>query len=514
MTAGVLLALSAAGYGGYAYVSGNDAAPAVETAGRTHEVRPMDLDITVRQEGELEAVRNIEVRNEVDGRRTITWLIPEGTRVGPGEVVARLDPEDLENEVERSEQDLVQHQMKLVDEREQLDWQLTQNSADLEAAEVDLNLSEMELAMYTKGAYPKQLGEAEAKLSSAQTNLAREREDLQTSLGLYARGFVTAKKVKEDQQAVRDAERDVESARIALELLVEYEHPMALSTKQNDLSQARNALDRQRVRGKSAETNRRAQVARAEEQVKRTEDRLHYKREQFALCTVEAPAAGLVVYGGDGRNEVAVGEPSHHRQTLVLLPDTGEMKAVVRVPENRVSLLREGMAAVVDKAVEGFRPLGASVRKISVLAESGGAWYDRDSRQYPVDLVLAETPAGLKPGLKVQATVFVDRLKDVLAVPLACVYNQQDKAFVFVETPDGEAGVEPRLIGLGRASETHAQVESGLAAGERIIELEVGEGRDLLERFGLLRGEAGDESTSAPPEAVRTAATDRSPVSG
>ena len=178
----------------------------------------------------------------------------------------------------------------------------------------------------------------------------------------------------------------------------------------------------------------------------------------------------------------------HHRQTMLILPDTDHMKAVVRVPENRVSLLRPGMFARLEKPVEGFVPLRAKVEKISVLAESGGSWYDNDSRDYPVDLVLERTPPDLKPGLKVQATVFVERMKDVLAVPLSCVYSRGESAFVFVRDAASDAGVRPVEIDLGRANATHAHVVGGLAGGEDVLELRVGEGRALLDRFGIKDG--------------------------
>lgn len=515
--AGAAVIIAGAAVGLTYAVSGPAPQPlAVDAEGRTQTVRRMNLDITVKQEGELAAVSNVEVRNEVQGRRTITYLIAEGTRVKAGDVLARLDGEDLETQIERLESDLVRAEMNLAEEREQLAWQLSQNAADIESAQVALSLAEMELAKYEQGQWPKQYGEAQAKLEKATTKLEAVQEELQTTLALYSRGFVTVKKVKEDRQAVTDAERDVDSARIALEVLEEYEHPMAMQVKQNNLRQAQNRLDRQQVRNKSAENNRRVRVTRAEESVKKIQERLDYYREQFAACTITAPEPGLVVYHDDRRNTIAEGEQAHHRQTLMLLPDTDRMKAIVRVPENRVSLIRKGMPAVIAKASEGFRPLTATVEKISVLAESNGRWYDSESRDYPVDLVLARTPEGLKPGLKVEATVFVERMKDVLAVPLSCVYTQAETAFVFVRDASNKAaGIEPRPIDLGRANETHAQIVKGLTGGEEIIELKVGEGRRLLERFGLANDPAGSSDPLGDDLSdAATVSSDASPVPG
>ena len=179
--------------------------------------------------------------------------------------------------------------MRLTDENEDLAWQLNQNVSDLESAKVELSLAEMELAKYVKGTYPKELGEAEAKVAKAETSLETEREDLQTSLALFSRGFVTAKKVKQDRQKVADAERELASARIALEVLSEYEHPMEKREKEERLRQAKTKVERTIDRGRNAEINCRTQVARAQDRVNELTGRLEWKQEQFADCTVTAP---------------------------------------------------------------------------------------------------------------------------------------------------------------------------------------------------------------------------------
>ena len=523
IAAAVALVVGGAAIGGGVWAFGGDevAVVAPDAAARLQPVRRMDLDIVVKQEGELAAVSNIEIRNDVEGRRTITYLVDEGTRVAKGDTLAVLESADIENEIERLEIELTQREMELTDDKEQLDWQVSQNASDIESAEVELSLARMELDKYTNGEWPKALATARSKLEKALTSLESEQEDLQTSLALFSRGFVTAKKVKTDREAVADAQREVENARISLDVLEDYEHEMQLRKLENRLRQAENSIERIKVRARSAENNRRQNVLREEERVAGVRQRLEERRRELANCTIEAPSAGLVVYHDDERNLVAEGEQTHHRQTLLLLPDTDVMKAVVRVPENRVSMLQTGMPAILEKPVEGFQPLRAVVDRISVLAESGGRWYDRDAREYPVDLVLQSTPEGLKPGLKVEATVYVEQMKDVLAVPLSCVYSQGDKSYVFVHG-EGETGIEPRAIGLGRSNETHAHVADGLAGGENVLELQVGEGRRLLEVFGLLDDDlpAGDSpdvlpvETSTPAGDTATASTDTGPAAG
>ena len=110
------------------------------------------------------------------------------------------------------------------------------------------------------------------------------------------------------------------------------------------------------------------------------------------------------------------------------------------VQEGQVSRLRvddnNPMRAVVN--IVGYKkPIGASVSKIAVLADSSQRWWNPDLREYPVEVTLDETPPNIKPGLGCQVEILVDRRAKVLGVPLTSVYSQGAQSFVFVREGQG-----------------------------------------------------------------------------
>lgn len=60
-----------------------------------YRVAREDLPITVKENGELQAVRETIVRSEVEGQATIIFLVPEGSTVKEGEKLVELDVSDL-----------------------------------------------------------------------------------------------------------------------------------------------------------------------------------------------------------------------------------------------------------------------------------------------------------------------------------------------------------------------------------------------------------------------------------
>ena len=233
-----------------------------------------------------------------------------------------------------------------------------------------------------------------------------------------------------------------------------------------------------------------AALAAAEQTLRLRTQLTNNLKEQLENCTIKAPGDGLVVYSSSsdrsGLEPIKEGGTVRNQQVLCRLPDTSSMKAVIRVQEGQVSKLRvddnNPMRAMVN--VVGFKkPIGASVSKIAVLADSSQRWWNPDLREYPVELVLDETPANCKPGLGAQVEVLVERKTKALCVPLTSIYSQGTQAFVFVRNGLGDP--KPAEVRIGATNETHAEVFGPVAAGQDVLLLQPGQGRQLLERAGI-----------------------------
>ena len=120
-------------------------------------------------------------------------------------------------------------------------------------------------------------------------------------------------------------------------------------------------------------------------------------------------------------------------------------------------------------------PVGGWVSNISVLADSGNRWWNPDNREYPVDVTLDYTPPALKPGVSAEVRIFVDRLDNVLAVPLPTIYSSGRTSYVFVRQGKD---VKPVEVAIGSVNDTHAEIRQGLTAGQQVMILQAGQGRE------------------------------------
>src|SRR3954447_17275356 len=389
-------------------ISGGSGGPVV--AGKFFAVSPMDLDIKVRKDGELQAVNNVDVTCMVEGRSTIVYLVKEGENVKKGDLLVEIDSSTLRQTLQTATLEVKQAESDLRNSQEMLAIQQNQNAADLEAATVDLELAKLALQQYKDGTYPQELADAETLVKMTEITVRNKEEDLEQTKALFAKGFVTAADVKQAELSVTTVHNDLRKAETALTVLTKFKNPTDMATRQSEVSQADQKLARVRRTNASMLAKSQADVDTKQIALATKTKNLHKLEEQVDLCKIAAPSDGMVVYARDD-DELGMieGAQVRERQRLIRLPDASQMKAAVKINESRVPKLRIGQRALVR--VVGFPdPVGATVTRISPMADGSSRWMNPELREYPVELVLDRTLPDMKPSLTATAEVFVEQL--------------------------------------------------------------------------------------------------------
>ena len=481
-------------------------------AGTYYKVVPMSLEVKVVKDGELQAMQNIDIICKVEGSTAIQELVNEGASVKKGDVLVLLDSSSIKQKLDDTTLAVQRAEADLITSQEMREIQASQNDSNLEAARVALQLANLDLQQYASpdGSYQQQLASAQTEKKMAEISLQNAQQELQQERNLFSKGYVMAADVKKYELAVTTAQNSLNKASTALEVLSKYTHEMDLTAKKNAVAQADSRLSRQQRENKSQMNQREADV-RAKEFVLTLQKRwLEHVQEQYDNCTIKAPADGMVVYSTStdrhSQTSLAEGVQVRERQSLLTLPDTTAMKVVLRIQEAQVNKLKEGQRAMV-KIVGVSRSVGATVSKISVLPDSSNRWWNPDLKEYPVDVTLDETPENLKPGMGAQAEIYIDRISDVLAVPLAAIYSAGKDNYVFVR--QSEKAPKAIKVELGRTNETHAEIKDGLSEDEEVLLLQAGQGRELAEKAGIkveptTRPSAGKRKRGGAPAATPT----------
>jgi multidrug efflux pump subunit AcrA (membrane-fusion protein) len=491
-----------------------------EKAAQTwYTVHPISLDVAIRQQGELQAVNNIDILCPVQGQNTLQQIVPEGTFVKAGDVIAILDSSEHRRNLEAAELELEKATSDVAWSKDGLKLQEVKNKADLDAANSELGLAKLDLREYTEGTYPQALKEAKRKLEMADISLKRKEEELETEKRLMAAEYSVLAVVQKSQVEVLTARNEAEKAANDLMVLTEYKHAKEFSEKQDKVTQAERKVARVTNENSGNYAQKLSELTTRERQLVLRKSAAERAKENLNGCTISATTEGMVLYASSVSDRyyespIQAGSKIYQNNMIVRLPDVSRMKAVVKVPEARLpQLYARGIDAVsATVKISGVvEPISARVTSIAVLPDNTNRYLDPDLKAYPIDLVLDHTPPNLKPGTSATVTIYIDKLQDVLAVPLPSIYSAGSDQYVFAR--DGE-NIRPTKIEIGAADEKMVQVVSGIKAGEDILLLEIGQGRELLDKAGIKTDNGGKAPASQPSptkEPAVAARTDESP---
>jgi HlyD family secretion protein len=136
----------------------------------------------------------------------------------------------------------------------------------------------------------------------------------------------------------------------------------------------------------------------------------------------------------------------------------------------------------------------ATVARVAPLAKTKG--WGSPVRYFETTLALAKTdPATMKPGERVRATIRLEEIDDVRAIPRGALFEKDGERVVYRREGGGWAAVP---VTVGRQSISRVVVEGGLEDGDRIAL------RDPTEKaarvFGKGKGK-GEGEPAATPEA-------------
>lgn len=439
-------------------------------------VERMGFEITTVATGELESRNQLEIRNPIESRTTITFIVDEGTTVQKGDLLVKLNAEALETQIADQEIQVSSARADLDAAESEYEIQLKTNAADLQDAQLRLQLAELSLSQWEQGELVQRIQDNDLAVEEAQRQLARAEDRFEQTVQLHAQGFESADRLKEDEISLLRTRADLTKAELSRRIYHEFQRPKDEAQKRSDVDKARDELVRVQAQNEIRINTRRVVMENRRQQLNVRQTRLARTIEQFEASTIYAPAPGLVVYqtsvdrGRGGDNPLQVGTEVFPNQLLVILPDTSQMRASVRVHESLAGRIREGQQATIRIDAAAGLELPGRVTSIGVLAETGG-WRDPNLREYRVNIFLDESarPQGsaqLRPSMRCEARITLGRVEDALTIPVQAVFNEGVLRYVHVR--EGQMFVR-RPVNLGRRSDTHAEVTAGLNPGDRVL---------------------------------------------
>jgi HlyD family secretion protein len=389
----------------------------------------------VVERGEVESSSNVEIRCQVQSRAAagvpIIEIVPEGTYVKEGEFLVKLDDSALQT-------DVVQQQIACNTSR-----------ALAVEAQADFEANKLALQEYESGTFRQEEGALQSDEFVAKENMRRAEEYLRYSQKLAARGYVTEVQLEADRFAVEKARNELTSAQTKLEVLHRY-------TKLKTLNKLKADVETAEARMRSRENSHKLDL-----------DRLKTLESQLANCIINAPTSGQVVYANPASGEplIAEGKLVRERQIIVRLPDPKRMQVAARVNESRIDRVKTGMTTRIRLDAFPDVELTGVVREVSEYPLPAVSAYS-SMKEYATYIDITEPPPGVRSGMTAQASIEVEKLDQVVQIPLQAVVERGDRFYCIV-AQDGQFAA--REVSVGHANEQVVVINDGVQPGDQVV---------------------------------------------
>ncbi len=397
----------------------------------THVVKRGNLSVTVIEQGGLESSENTEVKCNVRGDNTVTWVIENGTQVEPGDVLVELDTLAIESTI--NERSKYAHS----------------SQAAVEQSTAQLARSKLAVSEYEDGRFVSQLMTLEKNLAVSESDLLIAKNVLDHSKKMSERGFVHDLEIERKAVRVRQAELEVEANKTAIEVLQKYTKAMQLKTLEGNLNVAMATHE--------------ANVERAIMDAKRRDLAV----EELEHCVIKAEKSGLVIFPSaaawKSTPDVAEGATVHKNQVLLLMPNLNKMQVKVGIHESLIDRIKPGLKALIslpDEQIEG------EVLSVASVARPAG-WWTGNVVKYDTIISLPEGQLGLKPGMSAEVEVIIAALENVVKIPVTAVLQTNTETLCWIKQANGST--KRRVIEIGDSDDVYIAVTEGLDDGEEVV---------------------------------------------
>ena len=440
----------------------------------TFTVKQGPLTIGVLETGTIKSRDQQIVKNEVEGRTSIVWLIDEGVHVKKGDLLVELDSSNLVDARIDQQIKVKNAEAAFINAEKTLAVVKNQALSDIEKADLTHRFAVQDLDQYEQGQYPKDVNEVKATIRLNEEKLKRAEDVNEWSERLYSEKYLSETEYMADRLSVQGLRLQVDLAKADLDMLENFTYHRQIDQLKSDARQAELALQRTKDSADASIVQAEADLDAKKLELSRQQEKLTKLEDQLEKTKLTAPADGMVIYattargGGfrDNRQPLDEGVEVFERQDLIYLPTTASAMAEVDIHEASMEKVRRGLPAIVTvDALPGKKFIG-TVGKIAPLPDPQSMWMNPDLKVYNSEIYLEGDDPALRTGMSCKAEVIVEQHTDALYIPVQAVLRVGGKPTVYLLS---NGTVEPREVQVGLDNLVYIRIISGLRAGEEVL---------------------------------------------
>jgi multidrug efflux pump subunit AcrA (membrane-fusion protein) len=281
-------------------------------------------------------------------------------------------------------------------------------------------------------------------------------------------------KLKAEQESeLQGLEADLKIAQIDYEISqiqlgkASFESEIEKKKIQFALEQSKINLDKAKAEIENYKRIHREAQHQSKLKIKQLEDNLSQAKETLEKLTVVSKSSGVAILGKNWStgNKFQVGDTPWSGMSMIDLPDLRQLKAETEINEVDISKIKKGLEVEIKLDAFSDTVYAGKVVEIAALAKFKDEEEESKVKVFPVTVLIDGTSKTMMPGMTVSCTIIVDKIENVLFIPLEAVIKEEQTNYVFKKSGGGFSKDE---ITVGLANNDYIIIEDGLEEGDQI----------------------------------------------
>jgi len=188
-----------------------------------------------------------------------------------------------------------------------------------------------------------------------------------------------------------------------------------------------------------------------------------YETLNFMYLIAPSPGIAIVSRNYSSGNKYQVGDQTYSGYPLIQLPDLSKLKATVQINEVDISKISKGLTVQIKPDAFSDSTYTGEVMSIANLATNKAG--SNKIKVFPVDILIGNGRGKLMPGMTVSCRILIQKLKNVVYIPLDGLRTEGVQDFVYKKTGAKYTKIP---VETGASNSDYIVITKGVKVGEVI----------------------------------------------
>ena len=419
--------------------------------------------------GTLEASNFVQIKSSIMGQVKLIEIIPEGSRVEKGQIVARFDITTLMDSMNDLIFRINQSEAILAKNKKELEVFKRESKDAIEKIKKSIQIAKINIRDEKFGSGKVKENEFKHSIIKGRRELELVREELSDFNSLFKKGYISKRERDKIENGFKDTKESLEILKEKLKNYRKYEWTKGISEKEIKLKELKEELESKKVQNSFELDNRKIQVSKAKNSLLQYGKRLEKVKKDITLCDVRTPIDGIALYknisrSADKRKYIEIGDTLWQSQAFIQIPNTDKMIVKTYTREVDLNKVKVGMSVEVYLDAYPKKVLYGIITYIDTIADSTEK--DKYIKKFKTIITIKNTEGFLRSGMSARVDIVYDEVKDSLTIPIDALHYNQEKYFIYVD--NGKDG-ERREIEIGRMGTKYIEIKKGLKEKEVVL---------------------------------------------